>query len=194
MDLSTLLQSIIKPWPDKRKIPLFYFLLLSSICHSGLRTLTWDWSKWMMTLRSAGRSLRPSVMAVPAVGSSCGEKQACSHSVYVIIWTLCILSSLIRNILLRKSFTSWSFMASSSWRPSGGKERTLLQVWLKTELEEKTHTTFIFVIKHGHKILLIVSEEERTACWLPMVHVYLWSIFAFQALIFSPHSHKPSRT
>lgn len=78
--------------------------------------LTWDWSKWMMTFRSGARST--SEMAVPAAGSRSGEKQACSHSVHVIIWTLCIHSSLTRNILLRKSLTSWSFMASSSWRPT----------------------------------------------------------------------------
>lgn len=91
------------------------------IFNGGLQTLTWDWSKWIVTFRSAARSLNPSVMAVPAEESSCGEKQACSHSVNVIICTLCIFSSLIRSILLRKSFTSWSFMASSSWRPRGIK-------------------------------------------------------------------------
>lgn len=87
-----------------------------------LHRLTWDWSKWIMTFRSTGRSLSPPLIAGPAEGSSCGEKQACSHSVHVIIWNFCILSSLMRIILLRKSFTSWSLMPSSSWRPRSGEE------------------------------------------------------------------------
>lgn len=82
--------------------------------------LTCDWSKWMMTFRSAGRSLGPPLITGLAEGSSCGEKHACSHSVHVIVWNFCILSSLMRIILLRKSLTSWSLMASSSCRPSSG--------------------------------------------------------------------------
>ncbi len=109
------------------------FCSLLTFCSTALQTLTCDWLKWIMTFRSACRSLTPSVMAVPAAGSSCGEKQACSHSAHVIIWTLCILSSLIRNILLRKSFTSWSLMASSSWRPSDGIKGTSLQHCYKSK-------------------------------------------------------------
>lgn len=104
--------------------------LISSTCHTrhyrclalvalGCR-LTWDWSKWMMTFRSAGRSFGPPLTAGPAEGSSCGEKHACSHSVQVIIWNFCIRSSLMRIILLRKSLTSWSLMPSSSCSPRGG--------------------------------------------------------------------------
>lgn len=105
------------------------------ISNNGFQTLTWDWSKWIITFRSAGQSLAPSVMAVPAAGSSCGEKQACSHSENDIICTRCILSSLRRCILLRKSFTSWSLMPSSSWRPGDSEWRADFQEeshWCKT--------------------------------------------------------------
>lgn len=93
-----------------------------------MQTLTWDWLEWMLTSRSTVRSASPLATDSSAVGSRCGEKQACSHSVHVIIWTWSILSSLKRNILLRKSFTSCSLMASSSWRPCGGREGTLQRI------------------------------------------------------------------
>lgn len=126
--------------------------------------LTCDWSKWMMTFRSAGRSLGPPLMADPAEGSSCGEKHACNHSVHVIIWNFCILSSLMRIILLRKSLTSWSLMALSSCRPSrdGGLG------WEMVQQREDKNDNFKFVFIN----MLLQRQKESRYLYIHLANLH----------------------